>query len=296
MPSRPLAPADYPPRLRDLAAPPPVLHLSGALTVAPTVALVGTRTPSVEGERWARALARDLVAQGLVVASGGAIGIDAAVHEGALDGGGATVVVAPGGLLAPYPECHRDLFQRVVEQGGAYLSLQAAETPARRSDFFLRNSILVALSHAVIVIECPVRSGARNAAKWARVLGRPLFAVPHSPWFWQGRGCVDEVALGARVYRGIPDLLTALATSGQRPIARRPRRSVPVPVQLELPCAEASPAERVLGALMSGPLDRDSLALATGLTPALLGTELTRLTIEGRVRGRPGGSVFELTH
>ncbi len=210
---RRLTGARLPPGLGELGEPPEAMYLRGELPRGPRVAIVGTRNPTREAALYAFELAATLAQRGVAVLSGGATGIDSMAHRGALSVGGSTVVVAPGGFQRPFPPENRDLFRRVVEQGGAYLSLSPSDTPASRGAFFPRNACLVALSHAVVVVEAPIRSGARNAAAHARQLGRPLFVVPATPWNSQGLGCILELKLGARVLYGERDVLDLLAAA-----------------------------------------------------------------------------------
>jgi len=136
----------------------------------------------------------------VTVLSGGARGIDTAAHEGALDADGKTVVVAPTWFEHPYPEENRGLYEQVLDSGGSYVTpTEAADQRPHPRLFFLRNAVLVAYADAVVVVEAAYRSGARNAAKWARLLQKPLYAVPHAPWDGMGSGCLDEIAKGARV-------------------------------------------------------------------------------------------------
>ncbi len=187
------------------------MYLRGELPRGPRVAIVGTRKPTREGALYAFELAARLAARGVAVVSGGAKGIDAMAHRGALAVGGSTVVVAPGGFDRPFPPEHAGLFRNVVEQGGAYLSLAPSGTPASRGAFFERNACLVALSHALVVVEAPVRSGARNAAARARRLNRPLFVAPAAPYNALGLGCILELKLGARPLYSERDVLELLA-------------------------------------------------------------------------------------
>lgn len=200
----------FPRGIYDLARPPQELFLWGALPPPPWVAIVGTREPTPEAAEFARSLARELAALGIVIASGGARGIDAAAHEGALDVEAPTVVVAPGGFDRPYPPQHAELFARIVAEQGAYLSRVQGDIPAQRHVFFQRNQLLVACSEVVVVVEAPLQSGARNAAHWARKLGRPLWVVPHPPWNVQGEGCIEELRLGARALKRASDVLGSL--------------------------------------------------------------------------------------
>ncbi|HEU5073836.1 MAG TPA: DNA-processing protein DprA [Polyangiaceae bacterium] len=207
---RQLQKREWPARLLDLHEPPASLYLSGALPGPPYVAVVGTRRPTDEGLAFAQVLAGELARVGVGVVSGGALGIDAAVHRGVLDAGGCTLVVAPAGWNRPFPPEHTELFREVVARGGGYLSLCSPDEVATRARFFSRNACLVALAHVVVVVEAGYRSGARNAAKHARVLGRKLFAVPAAPWVPSGRGCLAELKAGAAPLESAKDVLAYL--------------------------------------------------------------------------------------
>ena len=130
-----LTPADeaYPAKLRALPSPPASVSVDGPLGEAKVVAIVGTRSPDAAPCAFARSLAASVVARGGVVVSGGAAGIDAAAHEGAMDAGGRTWVVAGTGQGEVYPKEHAPLFERVVASGGAMVWPFAPGTPVHRS-------------------------------------------------------------------------------------------------------------------------------------------------------------------
>ncbi len=231
-----------PGRLADLEAPPDRLFLRGELPRGPAVAIVGTRHPTDAYARFAYELACDLAEAGVAVLSGGAKGIDTEAHRGALARGGVTVVVAPAGFNRPYPEKNAELFRQIVAEGGAYLSLPEPNCPASRGIFFARNGCLVALAHLVVVVESPIRSGARNAAAHARRLGRPLFVVPVPPWHGNGRGCLAELRLGAQVLISVKDLLRALRAQNLHPVGPTSQAwGEPRPQQESLDFTETSP-------------------------------------------------------
>jgi DNA processing protein len=292
-PCRELSGGRLPPRLADLSEPPQRLFLRGELPRGPTVAIVGTREPSPEGVAFTRRLAADLAAAGVAVLSGGAKGIDTAAHEGALDVGGATVVVAPAGFDRPFPEQNAELFARVVASGGAYLSLHPDDTPADSRIFFARNACLVALAHAVVVAQLPARrSGAANAAKWARQLGRPLFIVPHSPWVVEGGGALRELRLGGRPLDRAKDILKFLGAAGLHPL--------PQPAQGQLwPGADApaaaDDADPVLTALRGGAGHADEIADLTGLSLATVQQRILTLALSGVLVPGPLGSLKLVT-
>jgi DNA processing protein len=188
----PLAPADhaafvqrldakYPARLGELQRPPKSLWVAGRLPRPQerVVAIVGARAATLAGCARARALAADLGRHGIAVVSGGAFGIDAAAHEGALAANAATFAVLGSGTDVIYPDRHADLFAR-IRRGGGLLSEYPPGTPPRRGQFPARNRLIAALAEAVIVAEAAAHSGALITARLALELGRTLLALPGS--------------------------------------------------------------------------------------------------------------------
>jgi DNA processing protein len=263
-----------------LPDPPPVLYLRGDLPRIPAVAIVGTRHPTFEGQKFAESLAHDLCAAGVAVLSGGAEGIDSRAHEGALRAGGPTVVVAPAGYARPFPEENAELFADIVQRGGAYVSLVPDDVAATRTSFFPRNACLAALAHALVVVEADFRSGARNAAACARKLGRPLFAVPHAPWRIKGRGCVLELRQGARFCTGAIDVLDELDRSL---LTRVPAGGgcAQQPLPFERPIGLSAEGERVYDAVAAGARHLDQVCEVTGLSVASAQGEILALSLLG---------------
>jgi DNA processing protein len=283
-----------PSALADLGEPPARLYLEGELPRGPAVAIVGTRSPSAEGAAFARGLAAELAAAGVTVVSGGAKGIDTAAHEGALDVGGATVVVTVPGISRPFPPENGPLFRRVVANGGAYLSLFPEDEPATRAQFFARNGCLVALSRAVVVAQTRVIGGARNAAKWARQLGRPLFVVPHSPWETAGKGAIAELRLGARPLDGPKDVLMLLHRSGHHAVPSPPPQQPNAQGEL-WGSADAQADDPVLLALRGGAVHPDEIVARTGLSLPTVQQRILTLALSGVLVPGPLGSLKLVT-
>lgn len=302
-----------PARVRDLPTPPARLYLHGVFPRGPSVAIVGTRTPTLAGEQYARHLAGVLARQGIAILSGGAAGIDTAAHLGALDVGGVTVVVAPSGFDRPYPAQNRELFQRIVANGGAFLSSHAPDVPALESSFFPRNRLLAALAHLLIVAEAPCRSGARNAARHARALGRPRFVVAHPPWSSRGTGWLVELGLGAQVLDQPKRVLAALAQQGLHrvPLGASPE-PVPAPVEAFLgrgsgsgsspraapaprPPASDPDVERVAVAVENGATHPDEIAERTGFGIPRVQQLLLTLELEGVLVATPSNRGAPIT-
>lgn len=275
--------ARLPHRLRDLADPPDRVYLRGRLPVGPWVAVVGTRRPSGEAARYAGRLAGELARAGVVVASGGALGIDASAHRGALDAGGHTVVVAPSGWERPYPAEHVGLFRSIVEAGGGHLSSFEQTVAPQRAQFFARNRLLAALCHLLVVVEAGLRSGALNAAKQACRLGRPVYAAPAPPWHPRGAGGTVLLGRGARPLVSSRCVLQALEAAGAAPVSVP--RAEPAS-QLRV----GSALERVLASVAAGPRHADQIATDTGLAAAEVSHATLTLTLEGRLHRREDGS------
>ncbi|AUX44841.1 DNA processing protein DprA [Sorangium cellulosum] len=311
-PADPSYPAPLWALVTDSEAAPPTLYLRGALPASPGVAIVGTRAASDEALRFARELAAALGAAGFSIWSGGARGVDAAAHEGALAARAPTVVVSGGGHAHPYPREHAALFDRVVAAGGALLSRVADDTPPMPALFLQRNVVLAALTIATVVVEAGIESGARSTAAAARRLGRHLCVVPRAPWDPRGIGCALELVAGARPVTRAADVIDVLGgpapPPGRRPRARRsPRTSSSATATLPLPDAafaarpdvptagEAlAPAlteeERaVLGVLDARPAHVDEVCERTGLPPRLAVEALLTLTLQAVVVEGPAG-------
>jgi len=172
----------YPSRLLSLSDAPAVLWVRGRgpMDGGRSVAIVGARAASGAGCERARVLAAELAQKGVAVISGGAFGIDAAAHEGALAAAAApTFAVLGCGVDVTYPDRHGPLFARIAAQGGL-LSEYPLGTPPRAGQFPRRNRIIAALGDAVVVVEAAHRSGALITAALARSLGKPVLAVPGS--------------------------------------------------------------------------------------------------------------------
>ncbi|MCC6214395.1 MAG: DNA-protecting protein DprA [Polyangiaceae bacterium] len=271
----PLEGRSLPARLAGVAGAPRRLHLHGSLAGGPAVAIVGARRASFAGRVFARHLGRALAREGLHVVSGGAEGIDTAAHEGAMAGGGTTTIVAPGGWERPFPAVNAELFRRVVRCGGGYLSVRSPADGVVRGAFLRRNLVLAALASALVIVEARDHSGARHAARCARKLGRPVFAVPHAPWAAGGRGCVLELREGACVAARASDVLEALAgilRDGSPGTLPDPARGAATEAGL-----------RVLSALDRGARDADAIATGSGLAHGAVQLALVELTLAGAV-------------
>lgn len=206
----------YPAALLDLPDAPLLVYARGSLAALQpaAVAIVGSRRASHEGLRNAQALAEALARRGIVVTSGLAEGIDAAAHQGALEGAPAgqasTIAVTGAGIDRIYPAHHLPLARRMLEQGGLVLSEQPLGSAPVRANFPRRNRMIAALSRGTLVVEAALRSGSLITARQAAELGREVMAVPGSIHNPLSHGCHHLIRDGATLIETVDDILQAL--------------------------------------------------------------------------------------
>ena len=272
----------YPPALREIPDPPPLLFYRGDPGCLDNrcVAVVGSRAATVYGREIAFALGRDLAGAGVTVVSGVALGIDGQAHQGALSAAGPTAGVLGCGVDVVYPRTHGELY-RMISEGGVLLSEYPCGTRPDGFRFPARNRIIAGLAAAVVVVEATGKSGSLITARLALDQGREVFAVPGRVDSARSDGCHRLIRQGALLIRNGHDVITALgwgegesepATGGET----GPADSVTVEEQ------------RVLAALDAYPVDIDTLARKTGLESSRLLDLLLRLELAGLVRQYPG--------
>lgn len=281
--------AQYPPLLRQIAHPPHLLYVYGEtdLTDRFPVAVVGTRRASAYGLTHTREIAAELAQTGVCVVSGLALGIDAAAHTGALDGGGRTVAVLGSALDKPYPQKNDPLMRRILESGGSVVSEYAPGTPPSRYSFLQRNRIIAGMCLGTLVTEGPRRSGALNTATRTLENGREVFALPgnvDSPGAQLPNMLISE---GARLVTGAADILSALVIEPKD----APKAAQAAVAPMEAP-AEKKPhipggldetQRAICAALLAGEADFDALCAVSGLESDELGALLIEMEMDGLV-------------
>jgi DNA processing protein len=248
--------AGYPAGLRDLADPPRVVFVRGRMPeCARAVAVVGSRAASPYGMAQAAALGADLARLGYTVVSGLARGIDGAAHKGALEAGGSSVAVLPGGLDEITPRHHAALAESLCARGGL-LSERASGPPPFPATFLHRNRLIAALAAATVVVEAAARSGALATAGVARRLGRPLLAVPGDVDRETSRGTNALIRAGAILCGGAGDVVRVIGqgadpAGGMEPPSRLRAALGPTPRTADqLAAAARLPLEETLALLL----------------------------------------------
>jgi len=201
----------YPLNLKNIYDPPEALYVEGEFSSEDNkaIAIVGTRKATYYGLSAAKRFARELVSLGITIVSGMALGIDAAAHEGALEGGGKTIAVLGTGLNVVYPEENLELFEKIKKNGAIVSELKPDDGPTNWT-FPRRNRIISGLSLGVIVVEGGYKSGAMITAKLALDQGREVFAIPGNIESELSQGPHWLIKQGAKLVENIDDILCEL--------------------------------------------------------------------------------------
>jgi DNA processing protein len=278
----------YPPWLKEIHDPPPLLHVLGDPTClsARQIAVVGSRNPTPAGLDLAHGFAAELTRHGFIVTSGLAAGIDAAAHRGALTAGGATIAVAGTGLDRVYPAHHRQLAAD-IQQAGAVVSEFPLGSPPLPESFPRRNRIISGLSRGILVVEAALQSGSLITARAALEQGREVFAIPGSIHNPCARGCHALIREGAKLVEDIHDILDELG-----PVAAGIGSSVSGLLMRDggiVPALEETFAA-VLRQIDYGPTSIDTLIERTGHASEQLCPILLELEMTGHICAAPGGT------
>ncbi len=256
--------------LAETDSPPPALFAWGDASCLsrPMVAIVGTRGATAYGKAAAQKFAEAFARAGLVVVSGGAMGIDENAHLGAMDAGGQTVAVFANGVDVVQPPKNGQLFARIREHG-CLVSAFAVGTPAMEHRFRPRNELIAAMSAGVVVVEAPAGSGALMTCTAAADLGREVFVIPGTidrPGF---RGSHNLIRDGATL---VDDPAQVLAALGVEAVAGAPRRSAANDLQ-----------RSILSALSVDPQAPEKIVSHLGLDSSQVMMELTMMELDGLV-------------
>lgn len=285
---------DYPRLLRTLPDRPPVLYAKGHpnLFERPAVAIIGARNASGVGRKIARDLAQGLGAEGVVVVSGLARGIDGTAHAAALQTG--TIAVVAGGVDVIYPPEHADLTLEIAARGLLVSERALGHQPTAR-DFPRRNRLISGLARGVVVVEAAAKSGTLITARFALDQGREVFAVPGSPLDPRCQGANRLIREGAILVETAEDILEVLAAQAHSARETGPDDLFGQAGQAaqsdEAPDAAPPELRAAIFELLSfTPLHRDEILRAADAPPGLIADALLELVLAGEAEELPGGT------
>ena len=292
---------------------PPVLTLSGPLEPnRRVIAIVGSRDAPPAAQAFVHLLAYHLAKADIVIVSGGAKGVDAMAHAGAMKAGGITWCVACTGRgSASYPRDHDVLFETIASSSSSRMIWPFPDgTPVDKTTPRRRNRVLVALAECVIVVQAALRSGSRNAISCARNLGRRIVIAPGTPWDWGYEGSLTECLRGGvdvlwslhhlfeSLHLPAPDLedpdgrldATKPLTIQARPVRRRRRQTYSEAPLFPVETDTWSEEEKlVFSRLSMAPIQQDTIIHQTGLPTSSTLTALLTLSLKDVVVEGPDG-------
>lgn len=288
--------SDYPAPLAAIDDPPPLIAVLGDRRLLPrrAIAVVGARNASINGQRFARALARDLGEGGLVVVSGMARGIDAAAHEGALPTG--TVAVLGGGIDVVYPKENAALYEKIRDRG-VLISEVAPGTEPQARHFPRRNRLIAGLSLGIVVVEASLRSGSLITARLALDQGREVFAVPGSAMDPRARGTNDLIRQGATLTETADDVFRVVNETASIPLREREVVDFAACSPPAVNADEVARArETIVARLSPTPVKVDEIIRSCHFSPAVVAGVLLELELAGRLERHPGNQVSLLNN
>lgn len=259
--------------LENIANAPKSLNYIGILPNErkPTVAIVGTRKPTVYGKEVTHRIAHELAQKGVVIISGLAFGVDYIAQASAVRAGGTTIAVLANALPDIRPASNRALADAIIASGSAIVSEKEEDYVVGKWSFLERNRIVSGLADAVIITEAASRSGSLNTAAHALEQGKDVFVVPGNITSTMSAGCNQLLKQGAQVLTSSDDVITAIAPqllSGQ---------SV-------LPLGTTPLETKIIALLAKGIRDGDELQQKAETSATELSTTLTMLEINGAIR------------
>jgi DNA processing protein len=283
----------YPPRLRAIPDPPPLLYVGGTLDQRDhqAIAIVGSRKASASGRLLTEELSRDLASAGFTVVSGLALGIDAAAHRGALAAGGRTVAVMGCGLDRTYPPEHEALREQIERSGAVVGELPLGSYPYGYH-FPRRNRIISGMSLGVLVTEAAIRSGSLITARLAAEQGREVFAAPGFAKAENSRGPNGLIKQGAKLVETAADVIEELLPQLDRSFRERLQRLAP-PAAGAIPQLDRQEAP-IYDVLSFEPTHIDDLIARTGLPAADVAGLLLAMELKGAIRQLPGHAYIRI--
>ena len=291
----------YPPSLKQIYDPPPVLYCKGTLEKSDSlaVAIVGCRRCTLYGSEQASRLAYMLASSGFTVVSGMARGIDTAAHRGALSAQGRTIAVQGCGLANIFPPENKQLFSQITDSGACVSELPLTYEPLAEN-FPARNRIIAGLTMGTIVVEASSRSGALLTADAALTNNREVMAIPGRIDSPASIGTNRLIKQGAKLIDSVEDIMEALGYIGQglkdhaNTASAKSEKHVETPLfdsaQLDLTADE----QKIYNTLDSQPQHIEQIITAAGLSPGKTNASLISLRLKGLIKQLPANTFKKL--
>jgi DNA processing protein len=285
----------YPPALKQIYDPPPVLYIKGSLSRGDNLAIsiVGSRRCSLYGQEQSSRLGHFLSSAGFTICSGMARGIDTAAHQGALSAGGRTIAVQGCGLAKIFPSENKRLFELIAESGACISELPLQYEPLSEN-FPPRNRIIAGLSLGTIVVEAGSRSGALITARVALENNREVMAVPGKIDSPLSKGTHLLIKQGAKLVESVEDVMEALGYIGEQLQEHVREASEKAAEQTDMPLFDikelklSGDEKAIYEYLHKEPLHIEQIIADTELAAGSVNASLVSLRLKGLIKQLPG--------
>lgn len=269
---------EFPEKLKSISYSPLFLYIKGNLKQDKNlIAIIGSRKPTSYGKEVAYQFSKKLAEHGVGIVSGLARGIDSISHKGALDGNGYTIGILGSGIDVIYPAENRELFERIINNGGAIVSEFPLGTRPRKENFPMRNRIISGISEGVVVIEAGKRSGTLITAKWALEQGREVFAIPGNVFSSQSEGTHLLIKEGANIVTTPEEILDYFGWKKEESLTEE---------KLEVEISDEE--KEILSILSSYPQHVEEIFEKIDKPPFEVLSILTELELKGLIENLPG--------
>ena len=284
----------YPPLLKQINSPPPILFITGNpdVLLQPQLAVVGSRNATPVGLKNTQSFCDSLARSHITITSGMALGVDGQAHRAALDAGGNTIAVMGTGLDIVYPAKHKSLAHGIA-QNGALVSEFPVGTKAHAHNFPQRNRIICGLSLGTLVIEAGVQSGTLITARQTMEINRPVMAIPgsiHSP---TAKGCHLLIKQGAKLVESAEEIIEELIPLAQS-LSLQIKEKLDLLDKKPYITVESDGQEHLLSLVCYEPTPIDEIINKSGLTAQEVSSALLLLELEERIQTLPGAHYIRI--
>lgn len=273
----------FPKQLLQIKYPPKQLYVAGGNlnNNLPKVAIIGSRKPTLYGQKVVKDIASKLARAGVIIVSGLAYGIDSMAQQAAVEAGGITWAVLAGGLDKIYPAANLSLAKKIVASGGSLISEYPEGVSSMKHHFIARNRLVSGLSDGVLVIEAAPKSGTQITANFALEQNKIIMAVPGEIYKENSGGTNNLIKAGAEVITSADDVLNALSL----------KMKIIEPKKVK---GDNDAQDRIIASLNKGLSDSEDLLEDTGLDLSDYSMNMTMLEIKGIIRPT-GANHWELS-
>lgn len=260
--------------LQKIPSPPQELFVIGPLTELlerPRLSVVGSRKPTPYGIQVTKSIIQELAAQGVVIISGLAFGIDSIAHQACIEAHGQTIAILPTSLGNIYPASHQHLARQIIDKGGALVSEYPPGNTAYKTNFVARNRLVSGLGDGILIIEAAQKSGTLHTANFALEQGKDVMVIPGNITSPLSTGTNNLIKEGAIPITSSLDIINTLGLI-------KPKHA-----PLSILAADTQEAA-ILDLINSGISDTSKLLEECGMKPSLFNQTLTILEITGKIR------------